>query len=329
MTRGSPVAALVTALGTLEPSPEVAREIARTLGLSFETEDTDEQPAVSQRDLPALPVPPALTSVADDDLGDDEQPPSPRADAGASSGNSSGSAKKQLRLERTTEQALATHPRPTLATVPAGPVVVAALPLEPLLRPVVTRAVVGASLARRVPLGPIDVTPLVETIARRQPIRHIPRASVTGVAPTARVLIDCGPGMAPFARDASDLSSWVQSVASRDRTELLRFWQTPRKVGPSPRRAAAAPPPMPGTVVVALTDLGIARTGNRVPDLAQHWLDLDGELRGVGSSLVIFVPYPEARWPRSLVGRLALVRWDRRTSLVDVRSARPSLRGRA
>jgi hypothetical protein len=81
-------------------------------------------------------------------------------------------------------------------------------------------------------------------------------------------------------------------------------------------------------VVVALTDLGIARTGARVPGLAQHWLELDAELRAAGSSLVVFVPYPESRWPESLSEQLALVRWDRRTSLVDVRAARPTPRVR-
>jgi hypothetical protein len=325
VTRGSSVAALITALGSLRPSPETALQIAELLGLSLEDGAVDQAPPLSQR---VLPSPPRSDEASEADEKDAFVTSLPLQAPLTQTTDASSSGQKQLRLESV--MAVPTTPRSFRGLSGASPREASggALEHEPLLRPLVTRAVVAASLARRVPNGPVAVAQLVETLARRKPLRRIPRENVTAVAASARVLIDCGPGMTPFSRDAEDLSTWIRAVVSRDRAELLQFWQTPRKVGPSPRRAARAAPPAPGTVVVALTDLGIARTGSRVPGLTTHWLELNAELRAHGSSLMVFVPYPETRWPAALVGQLALLPWDRRTSVVDVRAARPTARGR-
>lgn len=199
-----------------------------------------------------------------------------------------------------------------------------ALPFAPLLFPLGTRAALTAALAQRTAGGEIDVERLVDGIARFEPLASVPRLPRSSLAGGARVLIDRGTGMQPFARDARDLAERIRAVASRDRTEVLSFWRTPRLVGPSRGKAKPAPLPPRGTVVVALTDLGIAP--DSPPSLENDWLALSGELRKAGCPLVVFVPYPAERRPPRLA-ELAVVTWDRHTTIRDVVLAARRQRG--
>jgi hypothetical protein len=205
------------------------------------------------------------------------------------------------------------------------------LSFQPLIRPIANRAIVSSALAHRSAGGAIDVDRLVELCARRQVITDVPRLPRWSIAGRTLVLIDRGAGMGPFARDGGDLAESIAAIASRDRTEVRRFWRTPRLVGNAPTAAKAINPPPPrGTAVVALTDLGIA------PDapegLIGDWLAFAAAIAKAGCTLVVFVPYPASRWPAALAEKLSIVTWDRGTSLASVIAAvhrRPSadLRG--
>jgi hypothetical protein len=122
--------------------------------------------------------------------------------------------------------------------------------------------------------------------------------------------------MTQFARDAEELADRVAAVAGRDRTERIRMWQTPYAA--DDLLEARSFPAVPSGAVVAVSDLGIAPTEDRTPGIIDAWLRLDGELRASGTRLVVFVPYPPARWPRRLAS-LRLVTWDRSTSVAAIR----------
>lgn len=199
--------------------------------------------------------------------------------------------------------------------------------LEPLLRPVATRAIVGTSLAQHSTAGgSIDVDRLVELVAQKRNVDVVPLRGRWSIASHTLVLVDRGVGMTPFARDANELLERIRAVASRDRTETHSFWRTPRRRHPS-RPASKTFVPPSGTAVLALTDLGIAP--GAPSGVVADWLEYAQLLRSSGSSLVIFVPYPVERWP-AVAADLPLVSWDRPTTLAAVlattrsRSNRPA-----
>lgn len=316
MTSRSPLGALISTLGRLQPPDfELAQQIARLLGLSLlAPAASSEAPARSQVTVEPTMIDPVVAPLPDvtrarittTESGPNEQ--TGRGGLGA----------RRLVLRNVTSTPPTARGRTTL---PADTQTLASPPFEPLLRTVAARAVVSAALARRTATGGLDAARLVDLVASRKPIRELPRLLASGVAPSTRVMIDCGPGMAPFARDAIELGQNISAVASRDRTEVLRFWQSPLCVGTSARSAVAHELPPPATAVVAISDLGISGAGIGLPDLEQQWLDFRGQLTEAKCSLVVFVPYPDARWPPVLAESLPLVCWDRSTTLADVRVA--------
>jgi hypothetical protein len=178
----------------------------------------------------------------------------------------------------------------------------------------------GAAISTSAP-GGVDPARLVDRIARKRPIDPVPRLLRSTLARGARVMVDRGGGMSQFARDADAIVAQVHAVAGRERTEVLRFWHSPLRVGSSSRTGKAAPPPEGGRPVLALSDLGIAPAGTAPLGVAREWLDFEEAITGAGSALVVLVPYPEERWPVVLAERLTLVPWDRTTKLADVRWA--------
>ncbi len=317
------VAALISALGRLRPDGPTAARIAKLLGVTWAAEAKPSNVTSAFSPPPAAVLSTPRPSIS-------RPPPVPEAKAPAPSLKTDALAGARLELFSVSETPVAARQLKSLDFQGAEKTVARELAFEPLLRPVATRAVVSAALARRVPTGPLDLPRVSELLARRAPLRTLPRSSYWGVAPWTRVLVDRGTGMTPFLRDATDFAARICAVACRDRAEVVPFWQTPRSaaVELDDGEEGAPAPPRPGTAVLAITDLGIAPSGAPVSDLFEHWLELLRELSDSASQLIVFVPYPSVRWPAPLAERLCLVPWDRRTSLADVRSALVKARAR-
>ena len=138
-----------------------------------------------------------------------------------------------------------------------------------------------------------------------------------------QVLVDRSQAMAPFARDQVVLQHEIQRVVGEDQVQVLRFAGCPsRGAGTGPQRKwQDYQPPLPGTPVLLLTDLGIGR-----PLLAddwvgaEEWLEFAAVVRRAGCPLVAFVPYAPSRLPPRLVGALTVIQWDRRTTAVSIRN---------
>ena len=306
--------AFLLAIGWLEPDEAVARKIARLFRIQIQeptppAPGADAQPAqpATSVDTPSIATRP--TSISTPPVTpqpiepiDDEPPPV------------TGEVQPLVAVRK---QGPSLAPVQTDRALPAAARWTAQeLPFQPLLRPIATRAIIGSALAQRSAGGPLDVERLVELMARRHPIVEVPRLPRWSIAGRTLVLVDRGAGMAPFARDAGDFSERIASVASRDRTDIRRFWRTPRLVGNSPTTAKELDAPPRGTAVIALTDLGIAPGAPE--GVVDDWLAFAGRMASAGCSLVVFVPYPPSRWPAPLAEKLALVTWDRSTSLAAV-----------
>jgi len=78
-------------------------------------------------------------------------------------------------------------------------------------------------------------------------------------------------------------------------------------------------PPLPGTVVLLLSDLSIGRPMFSTEAASvQEWLDFAIRVRRACCPLVAFVPYSPSRWPLRLVDMMTLVQWDRWTTVGTV-----------
>ncbi|WP_437552575.1 hypothetical protein WME97_14885 [Sorangium sp. So ce367] len=196
------------------------------------------------------------------------------------------------------------------------------LALEPLFAAPVTRSLLGAALAAQRPDGPVCVEFLVERLARSLPIERVPRALHRTLRMGVQVLVDRSDTMMPFLRDAAELVGHVQRVVGAETTNVLRFAQNPLVAGAGPKRLwRPYAPPAAGTPVLVLSDLGIGGRALDEVDPTTAWLDIVAIVERAGCPLVGFVPYPRERWPAALVGRMALLTWDRTTTVADAARA--------
>jgi hypothetical protein len=79
--------------------------------------------------------------------------------------------------------------------------------------------------------------------------------------------------------------------------------------------------PLPGTPVILLSDLGIARPlGQSDRAGVEEWATFASQVRKASCPLVALLPYPSARWPRELRGLITMVHWDPRTTAGRLRN---------
>ncbi len=200
------------------------------------------------------------------------------------------------------------------------------LPFDPLLLPGWSRAVLSSALSTVAHDGAIDVGAIIPRIATKSPIKRIPRLPRPTMRRGVQLLIDRGPALAPFARDQEWLVEQVRLVAGIDRVEVTEFFTCPTRGGPLDETGepmAYATPAM-GTVVLAMTDLGIGRPPGWTDWATElEWLDIAMRLRKAGCPFLALVPYSEHRWPPILASRLKILPFDRRTAASTVRRLVP------
>jgi hypothetical protein len=197
-------------------------------------------------------------------------------------------------------------------------------PFDLLLPPLARTAILAGALSMRAREGEVDLPEVVETLARGQPLKHLPRLPVPTLRRGIQLLVDVGEGMLPFARDRAELVEAIQHLVPR--TELKMFVGCPsRGSGSGARSQKGWPrwrPPARGTPVVLLSDLGLGGPQLSLDRaLSAEWLAFCARARRAGCPLVAFVPYERQRWPRPLARAMILVTWDRGTTAGQVRHA--------
>ncbi|MEU6372913.1 hypothetical protein [Streptomyces sp. NPDC046909] len=213
------------------------------------------------------------------------------------------------------------HRPPDDGTPDAHPV----SPPEPPWSPEWARGVMVAAVSAPVTSRRLDQRALVRKVARQQALRTVPWQRRPSARRGVQLLLDHGAGMAPFQDDRRWLRALLESVAGRDRVEVLRFSGSPprRVVRAGSNRPELYRPPAPGTPVVLVSDLGRIRppfTGGTVAP-PEQWLGfIDGVLR-CGCPPVCLTPFPAAAYPPSVRARVALIPFDRRISLRHAREA--------
>jgi hypothetical protein len=202
------------------------------------------------------------------------------------------------------------------AVRPASP------PPAPLLAPRRERALLAGLAASLADDGEPDVSRVVDALARGLPLTTLPLTPTWSTRRGLQVLVDDGPGMAPFRGDVTRVLDGLADVVPADRIERLAFEGCPLRGCRVPRRKGLRRwhAPARGAAVLLLSDLGI---GAADPPSARanvaEWLAFAAALRGAGVTVRTLVPYPAPRWPRALVNTLHPVPWDRATTVAQVR----------
>ena len=203
------------------------------------------------------------------------------------------------------------------------------LPFIPLFHPRAYRSLVGAVIATLREGDEIDEPKLVELVASGRLVDRLVYRPYWSLSRSVQLLFDVGEGMDPFARDQMELREELERVAGRGHITELHFRGSPLQgVTDQDGRARIWYPPKPYSVVLAVTDFGIARGSeqdNRT--FVKDWLKLSNRLAVQHSHVVALVPYPRARWPVGLSPAIALVPWDWATEIGYVRNV--CQRGRA
>ena len=302
-------------------SVPTAREVMRMLSL----EDWHEI-------LATQPSPPGSDTTAQADR------PAQATDAAALPFSAAPSAAEADRVQHTLLDAgesvhITSLPKGDPAPLPAWLAAVAPLPRpvkastlapESLLDPRQERALHGGLAASLLPDGDIDVDRLAEVMASGHWPRELPRRLQWSTRHGLQVLVDEGPGMAPFRQDVERTLARLAALLPDDRVSRLSFVGCPTRGCRLQGRRGLRPwrPPEAGSGVLVLSDLGIAQAeplSARGTD--DEWLRFAAQARAAGVQLRALVPYPSARWPAALASALHPVVWDRRTSVDKVRKA--------
>jgi hypothetical protein len=186
-------------------------------------------------------------------------------------------------------------------------------------------AILSTALATYVNEGRPLIEPLIRAISRATLLTELPRRSRPTLRRGVQVLVDTGDGMIPFDPDVQTLVERVRKSVGQGRTEVLSFTGTPLRGVNSgaPEEGKPWRPPMRGTPLLILTDLGLGG-----PTMSSHrayvaeWARFARSAHDAGCLPVVLVPYKPERWPRTLRDCLTLLHWERKTTAGIVRRRR-------
>jgi hypothetical protein len=200
------------------------------------------------------------------------------------------------------------------------------MPHQPLFPPRSTPAILQAALSRQVAEGPIDITSLVETVARCKPVSVVRRRYVPTLRYGVQVLVDLGPAMEPFRRDQEQVTRQIIATVGHEKVRVRYFAYSPlRGTGTGAGWTWRRPyrPPSRGTPILLLSDMGIGGpAGDLRASTYPEWLEFGRIAAGNESGIVAFVVYPPGRWPSWLASLGHPVSWDRRATARSTRTAR-------
>lgn len=197
-----------------------------------------------------------------------------------------------------------------------------ALPFQPLLDDRWSRAIISGAIALLHAGGDIDLNAVVDLIARDRALDEVPQANIPTMARGINLLIDLAGGMEPFARDQADLARRMVGVAGRERTRLMYFAGCPQRCAGGRFRDdwTQYVPPVAGTPVIAISDLGAADPPPPVERAHEaEWIEFGARLRRSGCPLLAFVPYNPERVSPAVRAVVKVIPWDRRTGVTTIR----------
>ena len=189
---------------------------------------------------------------------------------------------------------------------------------RPLFGRLQRQSILSYAFSTEVAEGPLDVARIIRKVARRQPLRALPRLRRRTLRFGAEVLLDGSPWMAPYFREQAALVDYVRTLLPAGRLTITPFSGTPRWRTGSPAEGEAVTLADPRRAIVALSDVGIGyRFAPQLPPSIDGWTAFGRAAVRAGRRLVTFAPYHRSRWPAGLGRDVPLLHWSERTTVAD------------
>jgi len=189
------------------------------------------------------------------------------------------------------------------------------------------RHVLAAALAMPRPGGAVHLPRLIAAVARRAPLRALPRRLEASLDRGCQLLLDYSDPMVPFWEDLNDLADQVRDLAGAEATRVYSFNTRPTEArcwSPAGEPIPWAPDDRP---VLVATGLGIQ--GRAPAEPSPDWAEFAAVCARAGSPLLVLVPWPQDRWPPVFPANATLFPWGPRTSAGMVRRQAASKGGRS
>jgi hypothetical protein len=206
----------------------------------------------------------------------------------------------------------------------------APLPYQPLLPPGHERGVIFYAVATIAETGPVDIERLVKWLADGKPIAGVadlPRLQAPSLFQGVDVLIDLAEAMEPYGRDQRELVERLRRLVGPASLRVMQFRGCPvRGAGPGPawtwRPYLSPNGHRPALVLGGIGSVGIGPAGDADVTPAAEWARLGRAFARKRVPLVLLTPYVSGLPSVALRRDIAVVHWDRSTSVSTVRRAR-------
>lgn len=197
---------------------------------------------------------------------------------------------------------------------------------DPPLRREWTRGVLFASAAIPLDGHEVDVARAVQSMVTGVPPVRLPRRRRWSTRLGVQLLIDVGPGIAPYRADRNWLVTMLADVVGRETMTVLRFAGCPTLGAGRGARSSwrEYEPPAAGVPVLVFSDVTAFS-----PEIhTALWMEFADRVTRAGCHLVLVTPLTAASVPPPLRARVAVVQLDRRTVMAQARRAVARLVGR-
>jgi hypothetical protein len=158
--------------------------------------------------------------------------------------------------------------------------------------------------------GALDDVAVVRLVAARKPLARVPRRRNWRLTLDVAVLEDWGEGMGAFLDDVEQFVASLRDVVGRENVRHGGFLGAPV---PSLDDVGI----VRGTVVLAITDLGLSVRATPDERGPARWIEFVNAVKAADAFAVMLTPYPVDRWP-VWAGDLPIVPWDTTTEVGDV-----------
>jgi hypothetical protein len=202
-------------------------------------------------------------------------------------------------------------------------------PPDPLLLPIWSRTTYMQTLSTTVLEGRLDISRLVDLVAKLEAPAQIPRLPWLTMRNGVQILVDYGDAMMPFRNDQRRVVREVQELAGGNAFfEVFLFRGAPARwaqplITRRGLRAYELPPP--GAPVLLLTDLGIGALAAGQSYVApEEWQTFARSAAMVGCPTTAYVPYQPHRWPPLLRNEMSLVHWHHARGAAGARAVAPT-----
>jgi hypothetical protein len=167
----------------------------------------------------------------------------------------------------------------------------------------------------------IDIRKISDQIASGRIAARIPFLPARQVCREINLLIDIGEGMEPFSRDAEEIAKEMEKLMGKETMKILFFRNCPLDEAGSDTIDTWKTYNFPeaGKPIVILTDLGCAPTSaSHCLFSIEQWNRYLQKANMRGCQVTALIPYNANRWPRQLINKMRIVRWDRNTKVRDI-----------